>query len=1113
MKKIFTSLFILFLVGICNLSAQTYNGGVWYSLYDDTESSVSTTTGLNNHVTIKSNSIFIPSTGALSFDTKMTKAGLINPSDYKILVGGQTVDVASKQTDYITKSTTIDASLTSLEFKLNYKSYNSGRKVYIKNVKLPLAQHIILAEGQDTKTFDDVVVDGQSAPQTITLRSFLSAGDITIKSSDNAFRINSASNLSGAAFMVGANACASANGSGEAAGENLGDINNYTFSIYFCPSEAKTYNATITLTDGVSTATINVSGTGLKKNQIISWAADYTADDITLPIGKIVENAATAISGLDVTYSSDNEAVIQIVNEGKAFQAIAEGTATITAEQAGDDLWNAAEPIQKVFAVTGKKVQVIAWTDNLTRLKVGGEPVTLTATANVLTDVENELTEEAPERTALITYASADEAVVSVEGNILTIVGEGQTTLTATLPGDEIYQEAVVTMPVRVRVPSTTCESYLLDAPDEVSYSAPFGGSYEPASWTAPAHQLTFEARIGNATAVGNVEVQQYVNGEWQEIDDFMPKTSWNVYGPYDLDRNATKVRFYSNGSFNRFIKNVLVSQATYLETTTPAITVGESVKGDIIEKTIAVQYSNIPAGIEVSNTSAKLTLSNIEFDNDCGTYGEHLITLKVIPTEVGTILDTVTIFEELTASTLIIPVEINTQRYTQTIIWEDSIDTIHATDNITLTATARTPITYISSDSTIAYVDEANQLIINSIGSVIITAYAAESEDYQPAQLSKKVEILHAQASITNLPTVQPITYGTALTNDMLVGGEANIEGYFAWNVDPEQELLPGEHSLPIQFIPTTNMIYGVIDTIVSVTITKAAQTIVWEDDFSNLTISDTITLTASAMTDIYYEVLEAEIAHVEDNQLTFFMAGEVTVMAIAQENDYYLGDTISKTIFVNAALDESIVTAYPTATSITYGQSLSESLLEGGMASVEGEFQWQDGSLMLSAGDHVMTALFIPVEQDLYANVELYVEVTVAPAAQSITWELDVPVQMIVGEVLELTASASSGLQVIYTLDNEGIATVENDCLIAHQAGSFTITASQDGLDYDGFYNYLAAEPVSYFVQVLADDIHLGVDNLSSDSEKAYKVIRNGQLFIIRGEQIFDALGNLID
>jgi hypothetical protein len=164
MKKLLSklSLLALFCLTTVALSAQTYNGGTWYSLYDDSESSKYTTTTANNNITIQSYSVFTPSTGALSFDTKMTKFVATNPGAYQILVGGQTVDVAKAQTSYTTKSTTIGTSLGALDFKLKYDYYNTARTVYIRNVKLPLAQHILLNDGQDSKSFGSVVVDAEN---------------------------------------------------------------------------------------------------------------------------------------------------------------------------------------------------------------------------------------------------------------------------------------------------------------------------------------------------------------------------------------------------------------------------------------------------------------------------------------------------------------------------------------------------------------------------------------------------------------------------------------------------------------------------------------------------------------------------------------------------------------------------------------------------------------------------------------------------------------------------------------------------------------------------------------------------------------------------------------
>ena len=746
------SKYILTLVTILmvtTLSAQTYNGGTWYSLFDDSESSKSTTTGVNNNVTIKSNSIFTPSTGALSFDTKMTKAGIVNPSDYQILVGGQTVDVASKQTDYTTKSTTIDASLTSLEFKLKYKSYNTSRTVYIDNVKLPLAQHIYLASGQNSKSFGNVAIGNTSAVQTVKLRSFLTAGNITITSDKAAFRVGSSSNQGAHVFTVGANACASANGvSGMPAGDGtLGDINQYDINIYFVPTAEGEQSGTITISDGTSSATISVSGVGMKKTQTIDWAEALKGDSPTLPIGKKISSPANAQT--EITYSVENDTIISI--DGNTLTALKAGTTTITATAAETNEW-LGDTSTITVKVTEKKVQYIHWNDNLTRFKVDDEPFTLTATASILIDAENEITEAAPERNQYISYQSANPAVVSVDGNTLYIQGEGETTLTATLQGDDFYEAATLSMAVRVRVPSTTCESNVLDAPGEFSITYSLFGEvriYEPTAFSGPGHILTFEARKNNSTAVGNIQIQQYVNGSWKDIDDVNPGTDWRAYS-YELDRKATKIRFYNGyGSYKRYFKNVLVTQATYLETTAQPITVEKSIIGDEITRTIAIQYSNIPAGVIISNNAPEVVLSDYELGNDCGTHGEKQITVTIRPTEIKTIEDVITIEDEATGIKLTIPVTVHVQRNTQTITWEQDFANIHTTDNITLTASAKTAIHYLSSDSTIAYA-EGNVLKINKHGQVTITAVATQDEKYEQATASKDITIVESNRTPT---------------------------------------------------------------------------------------------------------------------------------------------------------------------------------------------------------------------------------------------------------------------------------------------------------------------------------------------------------------------------
>ena len=752
------------------------NNGTWYSLYDTEEHSKYTTTTANNDITICTHSVFIPSTGALEFKTRMTKFVLTNPGEYSILVGGKTIDLPSKQTSYVTKTTTISSAESNLEFKLKYNSYNTARDVYIDDVKLPLANHILFADGtygtaSKSISFGKVAIDDASNAQVVSLRSFLTTGNITIKSNDNAFRIKNSTNTNGDVYAVGANACAASGGSGNAGGSNLGNIDNYTVTIYFCPSEAKDYSATITLTDGTSTATISVSGTGLKKNQSIVWSEKFAADKPSIPVGKEVSDAATATSGLTpIIYSSSDESIIAITNDGKSFKALAAGTATITASQAGDNKWNSISS-SKTITVTEKKIQYIHWTDNLTRFKTGDAPFTMTATAHILVNVETEETQEVPERTALIKYTSANSNVVSVNGKVLTIVGAGETYVTATLDGDDTYERAEITMPVRVRNVSDGCELYVLDASDEVSYRAD-GGKYEPALFSGPPHILTFQARSGNSTRVGPINIQQYVNGEWKDIDEANPDTDWRDYW-YELDRSASKIRFKSDwGSFARYFKDVLVTQATYIEpfvdgvqlTNNQVFVLPETAVGISSEKNFDLNWSTCDEEgifLEVDDPT-KFKVQPTFISAQSVHYGKTPITVTCIDPSLANSTVTGNIIITYDGNkTYTQPVECHVKEKITTWLEYHGKDTYSEADGVVANpftlhdndgVVAGAKISLTSSNPDILSIVEVNGedcLQAHCGGSVVITAEFEESNKHKPCSTTVTINVPYCQREI----------------------------------------------------------------------------------------------------------------------------------------------------------------------------------------------------------------------------------------------------------------------------------------------------------------------------------------------------------------------------
>ena len=875
------------------------------------------------------------------------------------------------------------------------------------------------------------------------------------------------------------------------------------------------HSATLTLSNGTFTHTITLRGVTEKKDQYIVWGEEYKGDQITLPVGKEVSDAATATSGLAVTYSSSDESVVAIINGGAGFKAVGAGTAEITATQAGDDTeWNAVSAT-KTVVVTEKKIQSILWTDNLSRLKVGDADVPLTAVVRVLTITDGEETyEENSIRTALLQYSSADESVVKVNDltKTLSIVGEGTTTVTASVSGDLWYEAASVTMPVKVRAASALCDAYVLDDAAERTLNTIDDETY---TINGPASQLVFTAnRTKLATfSGGNLKVDVYYDGGWHKIfDESVPLNDYQTYGPYTIPRNTTQVKFYTETGATGYkhVKDVAVTMAHYLETTTPSVTVEKSIIGDAIACTATIQYSNLPDEVPVTNSSEHIILTDENLGNVCGEFGEKTIRFTAYPTAIGEIRDTLVISEPLTGLSLRIPVLVKTQRNTQTITWEDVPTHILTTDAVTLAASAQTAITFSSSDETVAYVNAANELVVVKTGEVTITATAAQDEKYEEATLSKTITIALATPTIIAAPTltVESVGYGEALTNDLLTGGEADVEGVFTWNIAADTVYAPGTHNVPVLFTPENTNWYATAETTVSVLVTKMAQTITWNDMLEGLSVKDTVYLTASAETEVTYSVDNEEVAVVEGNKLYFLAGGTVVVTATAAESDLYYEATAEKTIVLGKV--KATITAPPVAAdTLTYGQALSDAALVDGEASCAGHFEWVEPDAVQIAGDYWMEVAFIPEDTVAFEGDTCTVYVHIGMATQEIVWDFKTSI-ISVGDTLRLEATATSGYAVTYDLDPTDIAMLDGNTLTAVAAGTLTITAQQDGVDEEGNQNYYAAAPVSFTITIAESSTGNG---LVITEVRAKKVVRNGEVVIIRGEEVYNLRGQRVE
>lgn len=334
-------------VATANLSAQTYNGNAWYSLYDTGERTLNT-------IDSETLNAFTPVGTNLTFDAKREPTGAKELKVAPIVNGNQQSDIFNKNPGIVTKT------FLSIETKVDYESYsatvtnpNSNQikfytvtgatlKKYFKNVKLPLAKHILLNDnttngqtwGVSSITLTDnslATAEGKTSTNyyTIRFRSFLASSNITIKSNNSEFHFgNGATSIS---LNTASNYFARIGGTASKSSTNPADhrnVNEYETKVYFSPSvkyNKDNRSTTITISDGTSTAYIYLSApvipTYFFKAAAIANPAEGGTATATFPNGQntyslVAPDYATASMSADVTFTAAPNTANGYVFEG-----------------------------------------------------------------------------------------------------------------------------------------------------------------------------------------------------------------------------------------------------------------------------------------------------------------------------------------------------------------------------------------------------------------------------------------------------------------------------------------------------------------------------------------------------------------------------------------------------------------------------------------------------------------------------------------------------------------------------------------------------------------------------------------------------------------------------
>ena len=221
-----------------------------------------------------------------------------------------------------------------------------------------------------------------------------------------------------------------------AAFEVQASVNTALTLVYGVSGPASISGSTITVSGAAGTVTVTVSQAGNgnynaaeksiafevvnKLNQAIIFEAIAAKAFGTASFDLTATGGA---SGNPVTFTSGNVAVATI--SGNTVTIVGAGVATITANQAGSDSYNAAASVEQTLTVN-KASQTITF--EAIAAKTFGDPAfELAATSSAGLQAG---------------YTSSNEAVATISGSTVTIVGAGTTTITASQAGNGNYEAA-----------------------------------------------------------------------------------------------------------------------------------------------------------------------------------------------------------------------------------------------------------------------------------------------------------------------------------------------------------------------------------------------------------------------------------------------------------------------------------------------------------------------------------------------------------------------------------------------------------------------------------------------------------------------------------------------
>jgi len=348
---------------------------------------------------------------------------------------------------------------------------------------------------------------------------------------------------------------------------------------------------------------------------------------------------------------------------------------------------------------------------------------------------------------------------------------------------------------------------------------------------------------------------------------------------------------------------------------------------------------------------------------------------------------------------------------------------------------------------------------------------------------------------TVTTWPTTNAITYGQAAGASTLSGGSASVPGSFTF-INPSAILPAGTNSVAVIFTPTDSESYGTVEGMVDLVVAKA---------------TPTVSAWPTATSIVYGQALSASTLSGGTASIagTFAFVSPTTTPNPGSYNaavrftpvDSNNHHPVDGSVTVDVAKATPIVSAWPTASGMVYGQPLSASVLTGGTASVAGTFAFNAPATTPNAGIYSAAVTFTPTDTTNYNTVGGNVNVVVAKATPVVhTWPTASAIeygQVIADSVLSGGSASVPGIFVFAESGagfngSDAFTFKVNDGTVDSAPATVTLTVETVGQSAPEGGPDPLAQPEADSTQTTADrisDIYITCDN-------GYELYVNGAL-----------------